>query len=146
MGNPLNATDVSSATWLLGPSPTKTKSWPFSTARSPPSPPNLNTSPLPRLARLSRTLDCAKSVTPAHGTQLKLPSSSTKKYFSYIQQYFTIPFYCNKWLLCFSCKISLISTPFNFLTPSIKMDMSNKQDDDDEKTDEVQQPVCVKCD
>merc|ERR1712008_301575 len=48
---------------------------------------------------------------------VEIASSSTKKYFSYIQQYFTIPFYCNKWLLCFSCKISLISTPFNFLTP-----------------------------
>jgi len=36
--------------------------------------------------------------------------------------------------------------PFNFLTPCLKLDMSNKQDDDDEKTDEVQQPVCVKCD
>merc|ERR1711956_57195 len=64
--NPLNATDVSSATWLLVPSPTKTKSCPFSTAKSPLSPPNSNMSPLPRLARSSRTLDCAKSVTPAH--------------------------------------------------------------------------------
>jgi len=36
---------------------------------------------------------------------------------------------------------------FNFLTPCLKLDMSNKQDDDDdEKTDEVQQHVCVKCD
>merc|ERR1712238_222973 len=64
--NLLNATDVSSATWLLVPSPTKTKSCPFSTAKSPPSPPNSNMSLLPRLARSSRNLDCVKSVTHAH--------------------------------------------------------------------------------
>merc|ERR1712127_142319 len=64
--NLLDATDVSSATWLLVPSPTETKFCPFSTAKSPLSPQNLNMSLLPRLARLSRNLDCVKSVTPAH--------------------------------------------------------------------------------
>merc|ERR1739838_814575 len=64
--NPLNATDVSSATWLLVPSPTKAKSCPFSTQRPQLSPPNLNTSLLPRLANWSEMPVLAKSVTAAH--------------------------------------------------------------------------------
>merc|ERR1712213_18007 len=49
-------------------------------------------------------------------------------------------FYCNKWLLCFLCKTFLQNTPIFYIflmTPCLKLDMSNKQDDDEKKNDEV---------